>query len=108
MAVACEAKAASIVDNVRTVVGGLPSALPLPATDYVHVRDFLMKEMIPSLMGDATGDQIVAIRDYGMIMQDLTTWENQPGFGTDYHTSQENIPQPERAARNNNYAPVCQ
>jgi len=102
------AKAASIVDNVRTVVGGLPSALPLPATDYVHVRDFLMKEMIPSLMGDATGDQIVAIRDYGLIMQDLTTWENQPGFGTDYHTSQENIPQPERAARNNNYAPVCQ
>jgi hypothetical protein len=102
------AKAASIVDNVRTVVGGLPTALPLAATDYVHVRDFLMKEMIPSLMDDATGDQIAGVRDYGLIMQDLTTWESVPGFGTDYHTSQENIPQNERAARNNNYAPVCQ
>jgi hypothetical protein len=101
------AKAASIVDNVRTVVGGLPTALPLAATDYVHVRDFLMKEMIPSLMDDATGDQIAGVRDYGLIMQDLTTWESVPGFGTDYHTSQENIPQNERAARNNNYAPVC-
>lgn len=97
------AKAASIVDNVRTVVGGLPSALPLAATDYVHVRDFLMREMIPSLMGDNTGDQIAAIRDYGLIFRDLTTWGD-----ADLHTSQENIPQPERTARSNNYAPVCQ
>lgn len=96
------AKAASIVDNVRTVVGGLPSALPLAASDYVHTRDFLMKEMIPSLMGDATGDQIAAIRDYGLLLVDLTTWG-----ASDYHTSQENIPQPERTARNNNFAPVC-
>ena len=101
------AKAASIVDNVRTVVGGLPSALPLAATDYVTVRDFLMKEMLPSLMDDATGDQIAAIRDEGLVMQDLTTWQTVPGFGTDYHTSQENIPAPERAARNQNFAPVC-
>jgi len=99
------ARAASIVDNVRTVVGGLPTALPLAATDYVHVRDFLVKEMIPSLMSDATGDQIASIRDYGLIMQDLTTWE---GTTTgDFHTSQENIPEPERTARNNNFAPVC-
>jgi len=97
------AKAASIVDNVRTVVGGLPSALPLATTDYVHVRDFLMKEMIPSLMGDNTGDQIAADRDYGLLLQDLTTWGT-----SDHHTSQENIPQPERTARNNNFAPVCQ
>jgi hypothetical protein len=96
------AKAASIVDNVRTVVGGLPSALPLATTDYVHVRDFLMKEMIPSLMGDNTGDQISAIRDYGLVVQDLTTWGSK-----DFHTSQENIPQPERTARNNNFGPVC-
>ncbi|HXB23829.1 MAG TPA: hypothetical protein VNV25_03800 [Gemmatimonadaceae bacterium] len=97
------AKAASIVDNVRTVVGGLSSGLPLAATDYVHVRDFLMKEMIPSLMGDNTGDQIAAIRDYGLILQDLTTWG-----AADLHTSQENIPKPERDARNNHYAPVCE
>jgi hypothetical protein len=102
------AKAAAIVDNVRTVVGGLPSALPLPATDYVHVRDFLMKEMIPSLMDDATADQIAGIRDFGLIMQDLTTWEHLNDFGgTDYHTSQENIPGDEREQRNEHYAPVC-
>jgi hypothetical protein len=101
------AKAAAIVDNVRTVVGGLPSGLPLAATDYVHVRDFLMKEMIPSLIGDVSAEQIAAIRDYGLILVDLTTWENVPGYGTDYHTSQENIPAIERQQRNNNYAPVC-
>jgi hypothetical protein len=107
------AKAASIVDNVRTVVGGLPSALPLAATDYVHVRDFLMKEMIPSLMDDATGDQIAAIRDYGLILLDLNMWSTTPvpggngAFYTDYHTSQENIPAIERQQRNQNYAPVC-
>ncbi len=107
------AKAAQIVDNVRTVVGGLPSALPLAATDYVHVRDFLMREMIPSLMGDGTGDQIAAIRDMGLIMPDLDVWSHTliPGgngkYYTDYHTSQENIPAIERQQRNNNYAPVC-
>jgi len=100
------AKAASIVDNVRTVVGGLPSGLPLAATDYEHVRDFLMKEMIPSLMGDGTGDQITTIRDYGLILQDLTTWDaTKTG---DFHTSQLNIPEAERTQRNNNFAPVCQ
>jgi hypothetical protein len=100
-------KAASIVDNVRTVVGGLPSALPLAATDYVHVRDFVMKEMIPSLMSDASAEQIAGVRDYGLIMVDLTTWEYVANYGTDFHTSQENIPQIERQQRNNNYAPVC-
>jgi len=99
------ARAASIVDNVRTVVGGLPTGLPLAATDYVHVRDFLMKEMIPSLMGDGTGDQIVAVRDLGLIFQDLTTWDTTKAG--DQHTSQENIPEAERTARNNNFAPVC-
>jgi hypothetical protein len=107
------AKAAQIVDNVRTVVGGLPSALPLAANDYVHVRDFLMREMIPSLMGDDTADQIAAIRDLGLIMPDLDLWAHTlvPGttnqYYTDYHTSEENIPAIERQQRNNNYAPVC-
>jgi len=38
-------------------------------------------------------------------MQDLTTWEGTTSG--DFHTSQENIPEPERTARNNNFAPVC-
>jgi hypothetical protein len=61
-----------------------------------------MTEMRPSLMMDGTGDQIAAIRDYGLIMQDLTTW------GTaDQHTTMENIPVVERSARNNHIAAVC-
>jgi hypothetical protein len=61
-----------------------------------------MTEMRPSLMMDGTGDQIAAIRDYGLIMQDLTTWGS-----TDQHTSMENIPIVERQQRNNHFAPVC-
>ncbi len=101
------AKAALIVDNVRTVVGRLSSALPLAATDYVHVRDLLMKEMIPSLTDDGTGDQITAIRDYGLIMVDLTTWEHYTDVGTDLHTLQENIPHIEQQQRDMHFAPVC-
>jgi hypothetical protein len=106
------AKAAQIVDNVRTAVGGLTTALPLPATDYVHTRDFLLKEMLPSLMGDATGDQIAAIRDYGLIAQDIDLWTHVQIPGTsqyykDYLTSEENIPSIEQQQRNGNFAPVC-
>lgn len=122
-------KAAQIVDAVRTNVGGLPSGLAGPyslvhvdsvdangnviktdtvtytvnTSDYVSVRDFLMREMLPSLMLDATADQIAAIRDYGLILQDLTTWGAK-----DYHTSMLNIPVQERAERNNQFQPVCQ
>ena len=97
------ALAAQTVDNIRTSVGGLSSGLgSVNVSSYTSVRDFLMKEMIPSLMTDGLGDQIVAIRDYGLIMQDLTTW------GTaDQHTSMENIPLTEREARNNNFKAVC-
>lgn len=96
-------QAAQIVDNVRTSVGGLPSGLGgVNVADYASVRDFLMKEMLPSLMFDGTGDQIAAIRDYGIITVDLTTWGS-----ADQHTSMENIPITERQARNNSFQPVC-
>ncbi len=96
-------KAAQTVDAVRTTVGGLASGLGgVNASSYTSVRDFLMREMLPSLMEDGTGDQIVAIRDYGLIMQDLTTWG-----ASDFHTSMLNIPAPEREQRNNNFAAVC-
>jgi hypothetical protein len=129
------AKAAQTVDAVRTQVGSLPSGLAGPyslihvdsvhtngtvktlftdtvtytvnQTNYVSVRDFLMREMIPTLMNDGTGDQIAAVRDYGLVLQDLTTWEHLKGFGTDFHTSQEPIPAVERQQRNNNFAAVC-
>jgi hypothetical protein len=104
-------KAAQTVDAVRTIVGGLASGLPsVNTSDYVSVRDFLMREMLPTLIKDGQGEQIDAVRDYGLIMQDLTSWEFVPksdGGGTDYHTSMENIPAIERQQRHNNYLPVC-
>jgi len=97
------AKAATIVDNVRTSVGGLASGLGSVNTgDYVSVRDFLMRELRPSLIMDGTGDMVAAIRDYGLIMVDLTTWGAK-----DQHTTMENIPAVERQQRNNNFAAVC-
>ncbi|HSY83665.1 MAG TPA: hypothetical protein VK807_18030 [Gemmatimonadaceae bacterium] len=97
------AKAATIVDNVRTAVGGLASGLGSVNTgDYVSVRDFLMRELRPSLIMDGTGDMVAAIRDYGLIMADLTTWGAK-----DQHTTMENIPAVERQQRNNNFAAVC-
>jgi hypothetical protein len=95
--------AAQTVDAVRTTVGGLPSGLgAVTVTSDTSVRNFLMREQLPSLMMDGTGDQIVAIRDYGLIMQALTTWGS-----ADQHTSMENIPVVERSARNNHFAAVC-
>ncbi|HSY82423.1 MAG TPA: hypothetical protein VK807_11705 [Gemmatimonadaceae bacterium] len=97
------AKAAQTVDAVRTTVGGLASGLGgVNTTSYPSVRDFLMREMLPSLMEDGTGDQIIAIRDYGLVLQDLTTWG-----ASDFHTSMLNIPSVERQQRNNQFAAVC-
>ena len=97
------AMAATIVDNVRTTVGGLASGLgSVNTADYVSVRDFLMRELRPSDIMDGTGEMIAAIRDYGLIMVDLTTWGAQ-----DQHTTMENIPAIERQQRNNNFASVC-
>jgi hypothetical protein len=95
--------AAQTVDAVRTTVGGLASGLGSVNTgDYVSVRDFLMQELRPSEIMDGTGDMIAAIRDYGLILVDLTTWGAK-----DQHTTMENIPAVERQQRNNNFAAVC-
>ncbi len=95
--------AAQTVDAVRTTVGGLPSGLAVvTTTSATSVRDFLMKEQLVSLLMDGTADQISSIRDYGLIMQDLTTWGTK-----DFHTSMENIPAVERQERNNNFAATC-
>jgi hypothetical protein len=127
------AKAAQTVDNVRTAVGLEPSALTAPVvlihvdsvvgkttytdtttytvdqTSYASVRDFLIREMRPTLIDDGTDDEIAAIRDLGMITTDLTTWETLQSSSNhvDFHTSMENIPAVERQQRNNNFLPVC-
>ena len=111
-------KAAQTVDGVRTTVGGLRTGfIPdtaisadkkdttifvLDPTSYTSVRDFLMRELRPSVIMDGTGEMVVAIRDYGLIVTDLTTWGAK-----DQHTTMENIPAVERQQRNNNFAAVC-
>lgn len=96
-------KAAQTVDAVRTNVGGLASGLgSVNTSSYPSVRDFMMREMIPTLIDDGEGEQVASIRDLGLIMVDLTTWGS-----ADQHTTMENIPSVERQQRNNSYQPVC-
>jgi hypothetical protein len=97
------ALAAQTVDAVRTTVGGLASGLPgVNVSSDTSVRNFLMRELRPSEIMDGTGEMVTAIRDYGLITTDLTTWGS-----IDQHTTMENIPAVERQQRNNNFAAVC-
>ncbi|HZS58093.1 MAG TPA: hypothetical protein VFA43_02410 [Gemmatimonadaceae bacterium] len=98
------ALASQTVDAVRVAVGGLPSGLTAAnQSQYVAARDFLMREMLPTLMLDGTGDQIVALRDYGIAAQNDSTWGS-----ADTHTSTLNIPQTESDGRSGNIACVNQ
>ena len=86
---------------MRTTAGGLSGASVTP--DYVHVRDLLLKELAVSMVAE-TGDHLIAIRNYGTVLRDLTTWD---GFGGDLHTAVFPTPLSEQSARNNNITPVC-
>jgi hypothetical protein len=66
------AGAVALVNQVRTVVGGLPAGAP--TLDYVHVRDFLMKEQRISMTWEASADRTIAIRMYGLAAVADTTW----------------------------------
>jgi len=97
-------KAAQLVDAVRTTVGGLPSGLgSVNVASYTSVRDFLIREQLPSLAFDGTGDQIVALRDMALAAQNDTT------FGaSDTKSSALQIPITEANGRNGSIACVNQ
>lgn len=95
------AQALAIINIVRTTAGGLDAATVTP--DYVHVRDLLLQELAVSMVAE-TGDHLIAIRNYGTVLRDLTTWDT---FGGDLHTAVFPTPLSEQSARNNNITPVC-
>jgi hypothetical protein len=94
-------QAIAIINTVRTAAGGL--AAQTVAADYVDARDFLLQELLVSLLSE-TGDHLIAIRNYGLTTELLTTWNN---FGGDLHSAALPIPIAEASARNNNITPVC-
>jgi hypothetical protein len=95
------AQAISIINTVRVNAGGL-SAQAVPA-DFSHARDFLLQELLVSLLSE-TGDHLIALRNYGLTTDLLTTWAP---YGGDLHTAALPIPLAESSARNGNITPVC-
>jgi hypothetical protein len=94
-------QAIAIINTVRTAAGGL--AAETVTADYVDARDFLLQELLVSLLSE-TGDHLIAIRNYGLTTELLTTWNP---YGGDLHTAALPIPLAEASARNNNITPVC-
>lgn len=98
------AAAATLINNVRTAVGGLA-----PATitaDYPSTRDALLHEQQISTAFEPSGDRMIAIRMYGVAAkQDSITWA---GSGkADLFTTQSPIPFSESAARGGSFTKTC-
>jgi starch-binding outer membrane protein, SusD/RagB family len=94
-------QAITIVNTVRTAAGGVAAETVSP--DYTDARDFLLQELLVSLLSE-TGDHLIAIRNYGLTSELLTTWNP---YGGDLHTAALPIPLAEASARNNDITPVC-
>jgi hypothetical protein len=95
------AQAITIINTVRTAAGGLTAQAV--SADYPDARDFLLRELMVSLLSE-TGDHLIAIRNFGLTTELLTTWNT---FGGDLHSAALPIPIAEASARNNNITPVC-
>jgi hypothetical protein len=101
--------AVALVNQVRTIVGGLPAASP--ALDYVHVRDFLMQEQRISMTWEASADRTIAIRMYGLAAVADTTWAKEDLAnvkGGDVHTTVNPIPSAEINGRGGSFTTTCQ
>lgn len=95
--------AITIINGVRTEVGGLADTSASVSATYTGVRDFLLHEQRPTLIMDGTGDRTIALREYGLVTQADTTWIATK----DYQTSMQNIPLNELNARGGNITPQC-
>ncbi len=125
------ANAATVVDSVRRLVGGLPSALTTPAisngagvlrtftvtpTDYASVRDFFLREQRVSLLAEGQGDRVMALRDFNVAAEKDTTFIGRSGPDSaagaangrvDLHTTLLPIPSTEADPRGGNITPTC-
>jgi hypothetical protein len=107
-------QALSLVNQVRTAVGGLP-AFPLSvASSYTSIRDSLMKEQRISTTYELSVDRTIAIRMYGLAAVADTTWgtaghpNEDPHVTTgDYHTTINPIPTAELQGRGGTWSTVC-
>jgi hypothetical protein len=93
--------AATLINDVRTKVGGLAAA-PINTGDYVSVRDALLHEQQISTAIEPSGDRTIAIRMYGLAAAVDTTWG-----ATDQHTTIAPIPFTETSGRGGSWAPTC-
>ena len=101
------AGAVALANQVRTTVGGL--AAGTPTLDYVHVRDFIMKEQRISMTWEASADRTIAIRMYGLAATADTTWLHEdPNVTTgDEHTTVNPIPSGELNGRGGSFTTTC-
>lgn len=100
------ATAATLINDVRTAVGGLPPATI--AATYPATRDALLHEQQISTAFEPSGDRMIAIRMYGVAaQQDSITWAASSPARTDLFTTQSPIPFSESAARGGSFTKTC-
>jgi hypothetical protein len=92
--------AATLINDVRTQVGGLPAATI--ANDFVDSRNAMMHEQQISTVSEPSGDRMIAIRMYGLAAVVDTTWG-----ATDSHTTVDPIPFAETAGRGGSWVTTC-
>jgi hypothetical protein len=105
-------QAVATINKVRTEVGGV-SALAVSTTSDSAVAAFIVNEARLSFIGEGTGEDIIAMRDYGnestfqiTFSQPGTAWFSL-GTGTDAQTTTLPIPIEESSPRGGDITPVC-
>jgi hypothetical protein len=94
------ANAVASIDAIRANVGNVPPYAG--AMTYVAVRDQLLHEMRASNIGEPGEERLMAVRNYGLQVQQTQTW------GTvDLHTTLLPVPIQESGPRNGNIKPSC-
>ncbi len=89
------------INAIRSNVGHV--AIYNPATPtYVGVRDQLLHEMRASNIGEPGEERLMAVRNYGLQMQQTQTWGT-----TDLHTTLLPVPIQESGPRNGAVTPSC-
>jgi starch-binding outer membrane protein, SusD/RagB family len=89
------------INAIRTKVGDV--AIYNPATpSYVGVRDQLLHEMRASNIGEPGEERLMAVRNYGLQLQQTQTWGK-----VDLHTTLLPVPIQESGPRNGNITPSC-
>jgi starch-binding outer membrane protein, SusD/RagB family len=113
--------AITLINQVHQQAGGFGSPLAIPS-DYIDVRNALLKEQRISTALEAGGDRNISIRMYGMPTVSDTTWIARNGpdsvgiataeaaLGTsitDQHTTVIPIPESEIDGRGGSYTVTC-